>query len=245
MSADRGPGTVRIWDLPTRLFKWTLVVLVVFQVLSVKWSSGPSRLIHQWFGVDWLQQHFWCGYAILTLLLFRLLWGLVGSTTARFSDFAKGPIAGLHHLREMLGSGPPREVGHNAVGGWMVVALILGLLVQASSGLFMKDHLGMGNDGPLVAAAGDAWAEKMTSLHHLWINLLYILVALHVLAAVLYLVVKKQDLIVPMITGRKKRDDVVAPGAPLPALRFQNSGVALGCLLVSGGIVFGVLRIFG
>jgi len=233
MSDDRNDGTVRVWDLPTRLFKWTLVGLVIFQVVTGKMAGG------------WLKWHIWCGYAILTLLIFRILWGLVGSTTARFSDFVKGPFAGLHHLRALLGSGAPREVGHNAVGGWMVVALILALLVQVASGLFTEDDLGMGDGGPLVGAAGDSWVKSMTSLHHRWINLIYILVALHVLAAVLYLIVKKQNLIVPMITGRKKRGDVVAPGAPPPPLRFTGNLPALGCLVVAAAIVYGIVRIGG
>jgi cytochrome b len=233
MKENRDEGTIRVWDLPTRLFKWTLVALVIFQVVTGKMAGG------------WLKWHMWCGYAILTLLIFRLLWGLIGSTTARFSHFVKGPRDGLHHLRALLGSGPPREVAHNAVGGWMVIALILALLVQASSGLFAEDDLGMGDGGPLVGAASESWVKGMTSLHHLWINLIYILVGLHVLAAVLYLVVKKQDLIVPMITGRKKRNDVVAPGEPPPLLHFTGNLPALGCLVVSAAIVFAIMRIWG
>ena len=233
MRHDQDKDTIRIWDLPTRLFKWTLVALVIFQVVTGKMAGG------------WVKWHIWCGYAILTLLIFRILWGLVGSTTARFSHFVKGPFVGLHHIRELLGTGSPREVGHNAVGGWMVIALILALLVQVGSGLFTEDDLGMGDGGPLVGAAGESWVKSMTYLHHRWINLLFVLVALHVLAAVLYLIVKKQDLIVPMITGRKKRQDVAAPGAPLPPLRFTGNVLALGCLVVSAAIVFGIMRIWG
>ena len=239
MSDKRDDGTIRVWDLPTRLFKWTLVALVIFQVVSGK-MAGHSDLT-----AVWLPRHRWCGYAILTLLIFRILWGLVGSTTARFSGFVKGPFAGLHHVRALLGSGPPREAGHNAVGGWMVIALILALLVQVGSGLFTEDDLGMGDGGPLIGAASESWVKRMTSLHHWWINLIYILVALHVLAAVLYLIVKKQDLIVPMITGRKKRNDVVAPGEPSPPLHFTANPLALGCLLVSAAIVFAIMRIWG
>jgi cytochrome b len=231
MHDDRDKQTVRVWDLPTRLFKWLLVVLVVFQVVTGKVAG------------DWLKWHFWSGYAILTLLIFRIFWGFVGSTTARFSDFVKGPFAGLAHLREVLGPGAPRESGHNPVGGWMVVALILALLVQAGSGLFTTDDIF--TDGPLVAKASEDWVKSMTSLHKRWINLIFIMVALHVLAAVLYLVVKKQNLIAAIITGRKPRDDVVAPGAPLPALRFASNLLAFGCLVVAAAIVWAILRIWG
>jgi cytochrome b len=232
MESQQDKGSVRVWDLPTRLFKWTLVVLVVFQVVTGKMAG------------DWLVWHFRCGYAILALLIFRILWGFVGSTTSRFSDFVRGPFHGLAHLRALFGGGPPRETGHNAVGGWMVIALILALLVQVASGLFAEDDLGM-DGGPLMGIAGEAWVKKMTSLHHGWINMIYILVGVHVLAAILYLFVKKQNLIGAMITGRKKRDDVVMPGATPPTLRFAGNGRALGCLVLAAAITWGIVRIGG
>jgi cytochrome b len=227
MSAEKEKGTVRIWDLPTRLFKWALVVLVVFQVVSG--SQG------------WFKWHFWSGYAILTLLIFRVLWGFVGSTTSRFSHFVRGPLAGLSHVRDVFGPGAPRELGHNAVGGWMVIALILALLVQAGSGMFATDDITV--DGPLVAIAGESWVKSMTSLHKRWVVLVCVLVGLHVLAAVLYLVVKKQNLIAAMITGRKRRDDVAAPGAPLPPMRFASNVSALVCFVVAAAVVYGIVRL--
>jgi len=228
MSDELQKNTVRVWDLPTRLFKWALAVLVVFQV-----TTGLL-------GDSWLKWHFWSGYAILTLLIFRILWGIVGSTTARFSSFVKGPFAGLSHLRALFGPRAPREVGHNAVGGWMVIALLLALLVQAGSGLFTTDDIA--TDGPLVAAASERWVKSMTSLHARWFVLIFVLVGLHVLAAVLYLVVKRQNLIVPMITGRKRRDDVVAPDEAVPPMRFAGNVSALICLIVSAAIVYAILR---
>ncbi|TXL74015.1 cytochrome B [Vineibacter terrae] len=226
---EKDKDTVRIWDLPTRLFKWALVVLVVFQVLSGS--------------LGWFKWHFWSGYAILTLLIFRVLWGVVGSTTSRFSHFVRGPLAGLSHIRDLLGAGAAREVGHNAVGGWMVIMLILALLVQVGSGLFTTDDIAV--DGPLVAIAGESWVKSMTSLHKRWIVLLYVLVGLHVLAAVLYLVVKKQNLIAAMITGRKRRDDVAPLGAPVPKVRFASNVLALVCLVAAAAIVYGVVRLGG
>jgi cytochrome b len=231
MDADQDKAMVRIWDLPTRLFKWALVVLVVVQVVTGKLAG------------DWLKWHFWSGYAILALLIFRILWGFVGSTTSRFTGFVRGPLAGLAHVRELVGRGTLREVGHNPVGGWMVIVLILALLVQVGSGLFATDDIA--TDGPLVAVSSERWVKSMTTLHHLWINLLYVLVGLHVLAAVLYLVVKKQNLIGAMITGRKKRDDVVADGVPVPLLRFSSNLLALACLAVAAAIVYGIVRIGG
>src|SRR5262245_18452162 len=117
--ADRTTGRdsgkkIRIWDLPVRLFHWTLVVLLVVSYFSAKYGS--------------MKVHFWSGYAILTLVIFRIAWGFVGSTTARFSDFVKGPTAGIAHLRELLGKHGPYDAGHNPVGGAMVVVLLLAVL---------------------------------------------------------------------------------------------------------------------
>src|SRR3954468_11261899 len=103
---------IRVWDLPVRLFHWALVVLI-----ATSYFSGQA-------GGDWMKLHFWSGYAILTLLLFRIVWGFVGSTTARFSNFVKGPTAWLVYLRDLLTSRRTYDVGHNPVGGIMVLLLI-------------------------------------------------------------------------------------------------------------------------
>src|SRR5215813_9271872 len=129
---------IRIWDAPTRLFHWTLAVLI-----AVSYFTGQA-------GGDWMKFHFWSGYAILTLLLFRIAWGFVGSTTARFSHFIAGPSAAIDHLRKLGGADKPREVGHNPLGGAMVVLLIFGVLLQVAAGLFSADtDTGMVN-GPLA-----------------------------------------------------------------------------------------------
>ena len=129
---------VRVWDLPVRLFHWTLVILLV-----TSYFSGRA-------GGDWMKLHFWSGYAILTLLLFRIAWGFVGSTTARFSHFVKGPAAWFVYLKNFVTGRPTYEVGHNPVGGIMVLVLIFAVLAQAMAGLFAADtDLGTVN-GPLA-----------------------------------------------------------------------------------------------
>src|SRR4029079_3446512 len=122
--AKANESSVRVWDVPVRLFHWTLVVL-----MAVSYFTGRA-------GGDWMKFHFWSGYAILTLILFRIAWGFVGSTTARFTDFVKGPSAAIAHLRDRLGRRRPREAGHNRVGGAMVVALLLAVLLQVATGFF-------------------------------------------------------------------------------------------------------------
>ena len=231
--ADRNDRKIRVWDLPVRLFHWTLVVLMV-----VSYFTGRA-------GGDWMKFHFWSGYAILTLILFRIVWGFVGSTTARFSDFVKGPSAGFAHLRDLLGRGRPREAGHNPVGGAMVVALLLAVLLQVATGFFSADtDTGMVN-GPLALLAADKWVERATSFHKFWINVLLWMVVLHVLAAIVYLAWKRQNLIGAMLTGRKPLDDVVPPGKPAPVLVFVSNRRAVSLLLAAAAIVYFIVRAGG
>jgi cytochrome b len=224
---------ILVWDAPVRLFHWLLVALML-----TSYFSGRA-------GGDWMNLHFWSGYAILTLLLFRICWGFVGSTTARFSDFVKGPAAGFAHLGDLLGKGKPREAGHNPLGGAMVIVLILAVLAQVIAGLFAADtDTGMVY-GPLSKLASDATIEKMTSFHHYWVRVLQILIGLHVLAAVAYLVWKRQNLIGAMITGRKPADDVIEPGKKAPDLVFASVWRALLVLICSAIAVYLIVRLGG
>jgi cytochrome b len=230
--ADEKKSKMRVWDLPVRLFHWALVVLILVSYFTAR------------AGGDWMTFHFWSGYAILTLLLFRIAWGFVGSTTARFSNFVKGPAAAFAHLREFL-VGRPHDAGHNALGGAMVVVLIVAVLLQAVAGLFSADtDLGTVN-GPLANLLPDKWVDRATDFHKFWIKVLYWLVGLHVLAALLYLVWKRQNLIGAMITGRKKLDDVVAPGKPAPKLHFAPARLAFSLLLVAAALVYFIVRLGG
>lgn len=231
--ADKNDEKIRVWDLPVRLFHWTLVILI-----AVSYFSGRAA-------GDWMKLHFWSGYAILTLVLFRIAWGFVGSTTARFSNFVRGPAAAFAHLRELLSSHPPRDAGHNPMGGAMVVVLLLAVLAQASTGLFSADtDMGTVN-GPLALAVADKWVDRATAFHGYWINILLLLVALHVLAALLYLVWKRQNLIRAMFTGHKPRNDVVAPGQPVPKLAFGSGRLAISLLAASAAVVYFILRAGG
>jgi cytochrome b len=233
--AGESRSKLRVWDLPTRLFHWTLVVLVVVQVVSVTWGPGWNKEF------NWLTLHFWCGYVILALLLFRIGWGVVGSTTARFGHFVKGPSAGIAYLRGMFATKAEPEIGHNPVGGWMVVALILGLLLQIVTGLFATDtDLGY-YAGPLAKLVSDGFSSGATKIHTYWINVLYVMVALHVSASLFYLVVKRQNLIGPMFSGNK----LVPEGMAAPGLRFASARLALSLLIAAACIVYLIVRIGG
>jgi cytochrome b len=238
MSASNGGEAVkklqiRVWDVPVRLFHWTLVALI-----AISYFSGRA-------GGDWMALHFYSGYAILTLLLFRICWGVVGSTTARFSNFVKGPRAAFAHLGELLSRHRPRDAGHNAMGGAMVVVLLAAVLLQVVAGLFSADTDTGLVSGPLSKLIADKWIDRATSFHHYWVDILLILVGLHVFAVLAYLGLKRQNLIGPMVTGHKPIDDVVAPGKPLPILSFASARLAISLLIACAAVVYFIIRAGG
>jgi cytochrome b len=214
---------MRIWDLPTRLFHWILVVLIFLAWLSA-WR-------------DWMKLHVACGLTVLTLLLFRLIWGLIGSDTARFSHFLKSPMAAVRHLLHLLRREPDTEVGHNAAGGWMVIGLLALLCVQVGTGLCSNDDVLV--EGPLARFAGKDRSDWLTHIHHVNFTLIEIAIALHVLAIVTYRVLKGHNLLLPMITGKKR-----LPGATR-APRMMHPILALAVLLISALVVVLFLLMVG
>jgi cytochrome b len=178
---------VRIWDLPTRLFHWTLAALVVFSIVTAN------------IGGNWVQWHFYSGYAILTLIAFRLVWGFAGGRYARFSSFLFGPSAILATLRGAPGA--PRTPGHNPLGSLSVFALLASIGVQAAIGLFANDDIA--SEGPLAKFVSKALSDRLTSLHHQNADLIVALVVLHLLAIAFYLLRKRENLVRPMLTGDK------------------------------------------
>lgn len=215
---------VRIWDAPTRLFHWTLVVLIAMQ-----YATGEFNVLD-------MRWHFWLGYATLALVLFRILWGFFGSQTSRFSYFVRGPGAAVSYLRSLFSATARSEgVGHNPIGGWSVIALLTCVLVQAISGLFASDELG--NDGPFFERVSGSVVKLMTRTHDWTQNILLVLIVLHVVAVLLYLLLGKNNLIAPMITGNKRVSDA-------PALNFGNGWFAL-LLLAISAIAVAILAWFG
>lgn len=182
-------GTTRVWDLPVRLFHWSLVALLGFS-----WWSGDHH------DMDW---HRLSGYAILALLVFRLYWGVVGSRTARFAQFVRGPRAAFTYIGT-LGKRPYRAAdGHNPVGGWSVVLLLVALSIMVIAGLFSVDVDGL-ESGPLADYISFDAGRTAAGVHHLMFNVLLALVALHVGAVLFYLVGLRHNLITPMIHGRRR-----------------------------------------
>jgi len=223
--ARRAAGrAVLVWDAPTRLFHWLLVVLI-----ATSWTTGSL-------GGDWLRYHFWSGYAILTLVLFRIVWGIVGGTHARFAGFLRGIPSALHHLRELLRPGPTGDIGHNAIGGWMVVALLLVLLVQTGTGLFADDDIV--TTGPLGDLVSSALRARLTTIHRYNFEVIELLAFIHIAAVLAYLVVKRQNLVGAMITGRKRG----LPPTTMDAAR-RHPALAAAVLLGAAAVVAGIVEL--
>ncbi|MBF0153092.1 MAG: cytochrome b/b6 domain-containing protein [Magnetococcales bacterium] len=188
--------SIPTWDLPTRLCHWLLVLLVLDAWISHKF--GDLRL--RW--------HMWNGYAILTLLLFRVGWGFVGSSTARFTDFLTGWTTLFHYIQAMRHGSTPHYLGHNPAGGWSVVALLALLMMQGGSGLFASDDLMA--SGPLNFLLDSGTAGKISTLHSVGVWLLSGMIALHLGGVFFHLFIEKDNLIVPMFTGVKAAEKVPA-----------------------------------
>lgn len=197
--ASDGVRPVLVWDAPTRAFHWLAAALVVAAYAT--WRLG------------FMAWHAWAGYALLWLLFFRFLWGGLGSDTARFSRFLAAPGPALRHLAHSFRREPDRQVGHNPAGGWMVVLLLVLLLGETLSGLYVGNDIA--DEGPLSELVPARLANLISALHTtiVWRALLAA-VALHLLAIAVYAAAKRQDLVRPMITGRK----LLAARVPPPAI---------------------------
>jgi cytochrome b len=198
---------VRVWDLPVRLFHWTLLALVVFSVATA------------YVGGSWMDWHMRSGYAVLALLAFRIAWGVVGTRHARFANFVRGPAAVVLYLRSLGGGAHPVSVGHNPLGALSVLALLAVLLAQAGTGLFANDDIF--TEGPLAKLVAKAASDQATTIHYWNQWALYALVAMHVLAVLVHRVRFGDNLVGPMIAGTKALPARYAPqdAGPVPVAR--------------------------
>lgn len=213
---------MRIWDLPIRLFHWALVVLVGLCWLSIE--------------MNWMRVHMLAGQAVLVLLVFRLAWGIVGSDTARFAQFLRSPLAGIRHLLHFTRREPDTTIGHNEAGGWMVVVMLLVLLGQVMAGLFANNEDSF-VEGPLSRLVGSAWGAWALQQHHRLFTVIQIVVVLHILAIIGYAVVKRHNLVRPMVTGKKRMP--AATRAP----RMASPVLAAVLLAVSAALVWSAVNL--
>jgi cytochrome b len=207
--------SVLVWDAPVRLFHWLVVVLVAGAYVTLK--------------LNWMDWHVRSGEALLALVLFRVMWGCVGSETARFRSFVTSPAAALRHLSHLFRREPDLQVGHNAAGGWMVLFLLAVLLSETLSGLYVYNEVA--DEGPLSEIMPAWFANAVSSVHALGWDVLLVAVTLHVLVIALYAAVKRHNLLRPMLSGYKALPPTIA------APHRQPAWLALLLLLISAGIV--------
>ena len=212
---------VRIWDLPTRFFHWALLVCIVGLVATGK------------IGNEWMVWHFRLGYCVMTLLLFRIIWGFVGGKWSRFASFIYAPGTVIAYLK---GQGKPEHnAGHNPLGAGSVFALLLILMVQVATGLISDDEIT--NQGPLARFVSGARVSLATWWHKdIGQYAIFALVALHIVAILFYLYKKNENLIRPMINGDKEMAQAVESAKDTAGSRIA----ALVVLALCAGFVYWV-----
>ena len=211
---------IKVWDFPVRLFHWGLAICFV-----VSWAS--AELFD-----NAMQYHLYAGYATLILILFRVLWGFVGSTTARFTSFIQSFLTTLKYAGTLREPHPSRHIGHNPLGGWMVIAMLGILFVQAGTGLFSSDDVA--TQGPLAFLVGYSLSDTISGIHQQLFNFVLALVGLHVSAVLFYRFFKHDNLISPMITGYKDLPSEISA----PKLHFASNWHAF---LLFGLVMISVL----
>ena len=205
--------TLRIWDLPTRLFHWLLAA--GFVGLVITGNIGGNAMV-------W---HFRLGYGVFTLLVFRLLWGFVGGHWSRWAQLPLHPRHFLAYWREQ--SGPESLAGHNPMGSWSVLALIGLLSLQVATGLVSDDEIA--NAGPLTSMVPGAWVSVATGWHKHWGKLILIVLVLTHLAAIVWHKLKSHDLIPAMLHGDKVLNEAVRPSRDDLTSRLVALTVVLCC----------------
>jgi cytochrome b len=212
-----------VWDLPLRLFHWLLVLSMIASYTTAK------------LGFDWMQWHFYLGYWTIGLLVFRIVWGFFGPRHARFSSFIRRPSAIWLYLKSMFERTSARAIGHNPVGGLMVLVMLLLLSVQAATGLFTTDDIVWA--GPYNPAVSSSTASTLSTIHNINFNIILGAVGVHIAAILFYTFYKKQNLVVPMLHGH-------LPSAVVPEHEAISSSQLLKALIVSlvaAGFVYWLL----
>ena len=208
---------IKIWDGATRFFHWALVLNIF-----LAWYTIENRLI---------ELHELSGHCLIALLLFRLVWGLVGSSTARFKHFLVHPITAFRYLNQSLRLRAHHQIGHNPAGGWMIVIMMLVIGFQVVSGLFSNDDLGF--SGALSDYVSKDMSDTLTQLHGINFDLLLAIIWLHLVAVFFYVLVKKDNLIKTMFTGKKH-----LPNEPETPLHFASFSLVVFFIALAGAFSY-------
>jgi cytochrome b len=214
---------ILVWDWPVRVMHWSLVAAVVGC-----WATQELE-------GDYFAWHVRFGYAVLVIVLVRIVWGFAGTRYARFSAFVRGPSDVLRYARSLIRGPHERHVGHNPLGALAIVAMLTVLLVQAITGLFANDQIM--NIGPLFGYISATLSDRITTIHKQLFDGILWLVGLHIAAAFGYWLIKRENLIVPMLTGRKRLDK-----APLEAeIRSSRLVLWIALVVLTSGAIYAVV----
>jgi cytochrome b len=186
--------TIKIWDLPVRIFHWSLVILFI------------AAYVTNYLGPSYFNYHLWCGYAVIVLVSFRIIWGLVGTYHARFVNFLRDPFSTAKYAFSVFRKKDEHHLGHNPLGAVMVIILLVAILVQAITGLFTNDEIF--NLGPLHAYVSDELSLELTSLHRQLFYWILGAIGLHIAAVLLHVFFKRDNIVKAMFTGDKDVHDV-------------------------------------
>ncbi len=220
MTSSKSKSDIRIWDIWIRLFHWLLVVSIGFLLIS-----GETGFLF----FDW---HRSVGEFVLALLLFRLVWGFIGSSNAGLVGLIANPLKAFSHLAQLLRGTVAQTRGHNAAGGWAVIVMLLAISFQAISGLFIADEDEL-IEGYFYGELSSGTSERLLELHHLNAEFIMVLVAIHVAMIFFYLLRAGHNLIKPMITGRMQWHADKQP----PAVKFTNPVVGLVLICICVGVI--------
>ena len=212
-TVNRSRQDTAIWDLPTRLFHWSLVAFVGCNLFLVSPRGGWQTVVH-----------FVCGFAVAGLLLFRFIWGFIGRPRSRFADFLLPWPAVRAYTKRLVRLNPPHSIGHNPLGGWMIAAMLAALLGMVATGMFAASRRASGPFAPLIASTT---AHQIGQIHQLISNLMIGLVVLHLAGVLADWLLTRDNLIWSMITGRKSlsAQDAAKEGRLAPAGRALIVGV--------------------
>ncbi len=213
------PRRSLVWDLPTRIFHWGLALS-----LCGSWATAEA-------GFDWTETHFLFGYTAITFLLFRFVWGLIGPRHARFSSYRLSPKQVFSALRNVFTRNPGTSVGHSSIGALSAILMMLLVAVQTGTGMFISDDIFYaGPYNPIVS--GDT-AGMLANIHHTNFTILQVVVVIHILAIAWYAWGKRQNLVMPMLTGTKS----LTPDQSDKAIESSKIMTALIILVIAAGIV--------
>jgi cytochrome b len=225
---------IKTWDIWIRISHWLLVILVLLcyytaEIGGLTFTFPGTNLI-----IANMEIHLWSGLTILTILIFRIFWGFIGSETSRFSIMLNTSLNVYEYIKGLPRNNASFYIGHNPAGAIFVFLIIAALLIQASTGLFSQDDSFFPTTGPLAGFISDDYSNSITKFHKLWWEyVISVMIIVHLLANIFYIIIKKQNLIPAMFTGKR----LVPQNYEVKEFKFKSNKLATILLIFALGLV--------